>query len=255
MKRDSFPWLRWIPRAPRSCPGLHRLTLGCCAIGLAVLEAGCAEFRVDHNRHEPAPIVARASGGVTELPSPEAVQPPLNSPADPPAEEHRIAINLDTVFRLAEEQNAQVSVARARVDEALAANDIAATSWLPSLNVGVAYFRHEGGISNENGTLTRSSFSAMFAGLELNSKLDLREAVYQKVNAERQLWQQKGELRRITSETLLDAATTYIDLLAARTGEAIVSGQLTDLNDLLGRAEKLADPALLAPAPRPAPAR
>jgi multidrug efflux system outer membrane protein len=151
-----------------------------------------------------------------------------------------LAINLDTVLRLAEDQNAQIAGARARVEEAYAEKDLAATSWLPAVNVGTTFLRHEGGISNEDGRLTSSSFSALFAGMELNGKLDLKEAVFLKVNAERQLWQQKGDLRRITSETLLDAAGTYIDLLTTRTGEAIAVALQKDLEDLLGRAQKVA---------------
>src|SRR5262249_44366619 len=113
-------------------------------------------------------------------------------------------------------------------------------SWLPRVDVGTVYYRHEGGIANENGTLTHSSFGTFFGGLELTSRLDLREVVYEKVNAERLLWQQRGELRRITSETLLDAANTYVDLLAARTAETIALSLQKDVQDLLARAQKLA---------------
>src|SRR5262249_10674262 len=66
------------------------------------------------------------------------------------------------------------------------------------------------------------------------------EAAYLRIQAQRQVWQQRGELSRITSETLLDAASTYIDLLAARTGEAIGQEQLRYLQGLLERAEKVA---------------
>jgi outer membrane protein TolC len=177
-----------------------------------------------------APETIRASG--QELP-----------PTEPTRQQSAkaLAINLDTVLRLAEEQNARIAGARARIEEAFAAKDVAALAWLPSLNVGPSYFRHEGGISNENGTITVSSWSSLFAGLEINSRLDLREAVYLKVNAERQVWQQKGELQQITSETLLEASTTYIDLLTARTGEAVALSLQKDLDRLLTRAKKLAE--------------
>jgi outer membrane protein TolC len=151
-----------------------------------------------------------------------------------------LAIKLDTVFRLAEDQNSQIALARARVEEASAESGIAAISWLPRFDIGTAYYRHEGGIATEEGFLVHSSFGTFFGGVELTGRLDLREAVYNKVNAERLLWQQKGELRRITTETLLDAAGTYVDLLAARTGEAIANAMQKDLQDLQVRAEKLA---------------
>jgi outer membrane protein TolC len=150
-----------------------------------------------------------------------------------------LAVDLETVFRLAEAQNHQVSLARARVQEACAEKALASNTWIPNLYIGPAYFRHEGGISNEDGTLTHSSFSSLFAGMELNGLLDFRESVFRRVNAERQLRQQRGELRRITNETLLDAAGTYIDLLTARTAEALVLSKQQDLDDLLKQAQRL----------------
>ena len=57
---------------------------------------------------------------------------------------------------------------------------------------------------------------------------------------QRQVWQQKGELSRVSSETLLEAANAYIDLLTAMTGEAIARDIEKDLRDLLRRADQLA---------------
>src|SRR5438270_13608435 len=76
----------------------------------------------------------------------------------------------------------------------------------------------------------------MFAGGELSSRLDLRDIAFQQVNARRQVWQQKGQLSRVTSETLLDAGNTYIDWLTARHGEAIARDMVADLTDLVGYA-------------------
>src|SRR4029077_6153440 len=102
------------------------------------------------------------------------------------------------------------------------------------------YYRHEGGIQNEDGTLTESSFGSLFAGTEIRGRFDLREAVFQKVDAERKVWQQKGELSKLTSENLLDAANTSVDLLAARAGEAVAIRTEELLQDLLVKATKLA---------------
>jgi outer membrane protein TolC len=151
-----------------------------------------------------------------------------------------VPIGLDTVLRLAEEQNPQIALARARVEEAFADRDVAKARWLPDLYVGPAYYRHEGGIQNEDGTLTHSSTGAMFAGMEIDGKLDIHQFAYQKVNAERKAWQQRGEMARVTSEVLLEASTTYIDLLAAHTGEQVAHELGAKLQDLLQRAQKLA---------------
>jgi outer membrane protein TolC len=153
---------------------------------------------------------------------------------------NQLPISLDTVLRLAEEQNAKVGQAREQVRQAYAEAAVAKTKWVPDIYVGTAFYRHEGGIQNEDGTLTHSSTGAMFAGLELDGKFDIREIAFQQVNAQRKVWQQKGELSRVTSETLLDAATTYIDFLTARTGEGIARELEGKLTRLLKDAENLA---------------
>ena len=60
----------------------------------------------------------------------------------------------------------------------------------------------------------------MFTGVDLHGELDLREATFLRVSAERKAVQQRGELSKVTSETLLEAATTYLDLLTAQPGDA-----------------------------------
>jgi outer membrane protein TolC len=149
---------------------------------------------------------------------------------------------LDTVLRLAEVQNGQVSLAREKVREAYADQNLAKTAWLPAIMIGPTYYRHEGGVQNQDGTLQHSSTGALFGGLDLYGRFDLREALFRQIQAERQIWQQKGELSRITSETLLEATTTYIDLLAARTGETIARQLLTYEEGILAKARARVQP-------------
>src|SRR6202030_1870139 len=90
------------------------------------------------------------------------------------------------------------------------------------------------------GQLIHSSYGSLFEGLEVDACFDIRQIAFGIVNAERKTWQQKGELTKITSETLLEAAGTYIDLLAARTGVVVAQGLQTKLQELLDRTQKLA---------------
>ncbi len=242
-------------------PGLVLLAPGCAhwGDGARLPAAAVADSRVTRASSAYAavpgpdvatdPAVRQASAQVaadapvetlpTPKPAPQAGAPaPWSTPATPA--NHLLPISLDTVLRLAEEQNPQVALARERVRQAYADKDVAGKRWLPDLWLGTAYYRHEGGIQNEDGTLIHSSTGALFAGMEMDGRLDVREVAYQRVNAQRQVWQQRGELSRVTSETLLDAANTYIDLLAARTGEAIARDMQKTLRALLDRAERLA---------------
>lgn len=179
-----------------------------------------------------------------QLPAPRSssvIAKPAEGPAVVAAEHKTLPISLDTVLRLAEDQNLQVGQARLRVDEAQAQYELACRSWMPNVFLGAGYFRHEGGIQLQQGQNIHSSTGSMLSGLDVQSTMDLREYAYQKVNAQRKEWQQRAEVSRLTSETLLDAANTYVDLLTAQTGRAIVLEIEKDLNSLLDRANKLAE--------------
>ena len=153
-------------------------------------------------------------------------EPPSAIPIQEQQTTRQIPVNLDSVLRLANDQNLRVQMAREKVQEAFAGKDLAAKAWLPDLWIGTSYYRHEGANQNPDGSvISNASFGSLFAGGQLQAKLDLRDLVFQKINAERAVWQQKGELARITNEQLLDAATTYVDLLAAKAGEAISLSQ------------------------------
>ncbi|MGE3805314.1 MAG: TolC family protein, partial [Gemmataceae bacterium] len=138
------------------------------------------------------------------------------------------------------DQNSKVAQAWERVREACAEKAVAESKWVPDIYMGTAWYRHEGGIQDFPGTLIRSSTGAMFAGVEVNSQFDVRDYAFQQINARRTVWQQRGELSKVTSETVLEAASTYIDLLTARNGEIIARRQDGELAGLLDRARKFA---------------
>jgi outer membrane protein TolC len=242
--------LRRFPRLPRFC----RLATAMCVAGLLLVGLGCSS-----DAQTTRPVVVRAASGegdmpaeavrtapvVETLPDPVEQAPAKQAPAQQvpaKADPHApVPISLDTVLRLAQDQNHQVNLARERVSEAFAAKDVADKQWLPDLWVGTSYYRHEGGIQNEDGTLTHSSFGSMFDGVEIDTNFDIREYAYHKVDAERKTWQQRTELSRITSDNLLEAANAYIDLLASYQGAAVVRDTDKMMNELLRLTTGLAE--------------
>src|SRR5687767_2600176 len=202
-----------------AAPGLA-LALGCAGSGARVAA--------------PAPPVARAQAA-------EPVAAPAACPAPAPAAPQALPVSLDAVLRLAEGQNLQLAAARERVQQAYAEQELAAKGWLPEIHVGAGYYRHEGGIQEQDGRLIRSSTGAVIAGLDLAARIDPRAAAFAELDAARRALQQKGELRRLTHEVLLDAANTYIDLLAAHSGLAVARSLEADLHGLLERARRLAN--------------
>ena len=166
-----------------------------------------------------------ADSNVETLPSITVEAQPESERIAPPRPDQRIPISIDAVLRLAQDQNGEVAVAREKLAEAFGEADVAAKGWIPDLTVGGSFYRHDGGIQDFNGNLIRSHYSSLFGGLEVRGKFNVHEFTYQKLDAARKVWKQRGELSKLTSEKLLDATSTYIDLLAARSGEA-VAGEL-----------------------------
>ncbi len=150
-----------------------------------------------------------------------------------------LPIDLETVLRLAEEQNAQIGVARHKVGASMLSGQSGVAAWLPKVTAGMAYYRHEGGIQNPDGTFVQSSTGAFYPGLDISGLISAKDIVYQRVNAERQHWQGKADLSKVTNEVLLEATATYIDLLTARRAEAIASELLNFSLPMLKRAEDL----------------
>ena len=118
------------------------------------------------------PVVARGQAfdggagnpGLAQGPIATVQPPATNAPASPSAAPvaalpaHPVlSVTLDSVLQLAEQQNPQMALARERVNQAYAEKELAEKRWLPEVNVGTGYYRHEGGIQDQTGTLVRSS--------------------------------------------------------------------------------------------------
>lgn len=157
-----------------------------------------------------------------------------------------IPISLDTVLRLAQDQNGQVRLARMKLEDAENDQEWANKHWMPDLYIGMGFYRHEGGIQDFQGNLVRSSYGSAVGGLEMSGKYDWKEVLFRKVEAERRVWAQRGEVSKLSNENLLDATSTYIDLLASRSGVIISIEIETRLRDLLEQTTALAkiDPGL-----------
>lgn len=152
-----------------------------------------------------------------------------------------LPISLDTVFRLAEEQNPQIRIARAKVCAAFAERESARSRWLPDLFIGMGYWRHAGGIQLQEGPLVTSDTGAYSNWLQLNAEYNPRDVAFRQIDAARKLWQQQGDLQKITYEQLLDAASTYIDLIAAYSAKAVSEKLEKSAQEILADVQKKFD--------------
>jgi outer membrane protein TolC len=144
-----------------------------------------------------------------------------------------LPIDLPTVLRLVNASNPTVALARARVDEAYGRLREAQVLWLPDLNYGPAYQRHDGRIQNSAGVVFDTSKSNLFVGGGTVLSLNTSEALFGPLIARRLVDAQAAASRAVSHSVQLEAALTYQDLLR-------VYGQFAINTDTLMRAEDLA---------------
>jgi outer membrane protein TolC len=177
----------------------------------------------------------------------ESFRPPLapdgskfrlaSAPVDPSAP-RVMPISLDAVLGLAEDNNPQITLARTKVWAAFTEKQLAAARWLPDVYIGVGYFQHDGGIQLQQGQIINSDTNAFAIGPNISFSYDPREYTYRQLLAARKVWQENGDLSKVTYEQTLDASTTYIDLLAAHTALSISQELQRALESLHAEAKK-----------------
>lgn len=141
---------------------------------------------------EKAPVPQGASTKTTDGP----VLPPVTaSPGQ------TVPLDLVTVLRLAETQNAEIALGREKVNEAKVQTCSCDGHFMRKIMDCIAPGRH--------------------------------------AQAEANVWQQMVELSKVTSDTLQEAGSTYIDLLSARQAEVIGKEMETYLLAILRRVENL----------------
>lgn len=154
------------------------------------------------------PASAQAPMTYSESMYPQSGEPELLKPAAPMQQvryqpsANAAQLRLDTVLRLARDQNSQINLARHGLTEASAEQQAAGKRGL---------FDWRGRREQDAATPERI-----------------------------EVWRKQIDLAKLTSETLLDAGGTYVDLLAARISDAIVQETEQKLAELLVLAQTLA---------------
>lgn len=161
----------------------------------------------------------------------------------------RYVIDLPTVMRLSGTDNWGVRLAYERICEAQARLDAAEVLWLPSLNLGIGYTKHDGQIQATNGQVVDVSRSSLFVGgsavtadapatggsggpARLFVDLSLADAIFQPLAARQNVNVTRSSHTKVFNDTQLEASLAYYDLVAAQGMLAITVENLTDATRL-----------------------
>ena len=141
-------------------------------------------------------------------------------------------IDLPTALALGGASNLQIQIVRERVREAQSDLDKARVLWLPSLQAGLGYNRHDGRLQATEGVVGQHPRNSFFAGggvalgdssvaggssgpMRLGVDLSLADVWFERLAARQEVCAAIAARDATVNETLLQIATAYFDLVEA----------------------------------------
>jgi outer membrane protein TolC len=171
----------------------------------------------------PAPTLVQDA----DRPSPVPLSRPNLASQDKP-----LPINLPTALQLAGVQPIDIALASERIRLAVAQLDRARVLWLPTVLMGVDYYRHDGQIQSVEGNVFGTSKSSFLLGAAPFAVFAVTDALFAPL-AERQVVRaREGALQTARNDSLLAVAEAYFNVQQAR-------GELAGAIDAARRAEEV----------------
>jgi outer membrane protein TolC len=148
-----------------------------------------------------------------------------------------LPIDLPTALRLADANNPTIALARERINEAYAHLRQAQVLWLPNLQTGPAYVRHDGLWQNSSGLIISPSKWNFFEGGGAALSVETSDALFAPLVARRLVEAQTASAQGVANRVQVDAARRYFDLLQTYGALAINAETLANAQ----RSQQLAD--------------
>jgi len=216
--------LSWVEPAPCAAQPLVPSSTVPRAVIPSTIQGGRSSPSPMRPSPSPPAITPRDGGGASDLPpalpmppaSPRAPGPnPLatgltlrSAPLEPT--DFRFPINLATALRLSDARPLVVAAAQASVWVAEAELTRAKVLWVPTLNVGFDYIRHDGGGPDFNkGIMTAPSVNFFYGGAGLWGILPTTDAIFEPLVARQALNATHWDIQSAKNDALLQTADAY----------------------------------------------
>ncbi len=179
--------------------------------------------------------------GTPGRPKPNALATSRRLPPAPfETTDRRFPINLGAALRLAEARPLIVAAAQASVWIAEAELTRTKVLWIPTLNLGADYIRHDGGGPDFNkGILTSPSTNFLYAGAGLTGALPIVDAIFDPLVARQALNAAHYHVQTSKNDALMEVADAYFQVHQYR---GLYTGALYTVErgkDLVRRIEEL----------------
>lgn len=232
-RSDRVNRLDWCRRAIFTTSALGVVGLSACS-GLQTVPPADLPRPVEADRITvPMPVEDVSAAGTKQ---------PAGLPAVPRAtgQGKPLPINLPTALQLSGSSPLDITIAGERVDVAAAQFDRARLLWLPNVNLGADYFRHDGQIQDVVGTVFTTSRSSVFVGARPQASVATAEAIYAPLAARQVLQATRADAQAVRNDATLAVAVAYFNVQQARGDVAGAVESLRRADDLVARTEKLA---------------
>ncbi|MBT4866208.1 MAG: TolC family protein, partial [Planctomycetaceae bacterium] len=146
-----------------------------------------------------------------------------------------IQLNLPTALSMVGGDHPAVGFAQWRVQEAYATLDRAKVLWLPSIQPGFSFHKHDGNYQASNGGIVDVHRNSFQYGLGAGStgagttprpgvvaRFHLADAIFQPKISEKTAWARSHGANGVVNRQLLKVASAYLDLLDAKQDARIV---------------------------------
>jgi outer membrane protein TolC len=198
-----------------------------------------------------SPLGSAGEATTPPLPAPQPIPGPasmdLRAGRTDPQVPQGVPINLATAMQLAGVRPLDIAAATRQIEQALALQLQAKALWIPNINGGVDYARHDGVQQNiftgENFRKGRQSF---FVGGGPSLSVALTDAVFAPLAARRVVASRQADLQAARNDSLFTVAQYFFGLQAARGRLLGVGASITRAEMLVNFATGLA-PSLIAP--------
>jgi outer membrane protein TolC len=127
-----------------------------------------------------------------------------------------LPINLPTALRLAGVRPLDIAAAAAQLEVAAAQLRQAQVLWLPTLDLGPDYARHDGRVQDTAGAVTTNSHGSFLVGAGPYAVFALSDALFAPLAARQQLRAREAALQTARNDSLLAVAQAYFNVQQAR---------------------------------------
>jgi outer membrane protein TolC len=152
------------------------------------------------------------------------------APACPP--QTVLAINLPTALQLAGARPLDISLASQRLQAAAAQYERSRVLWLPTVTMGVDYYRHDGQLQDVAGEVFGTSKHALMAGVGPTAVFSVSEALLGPLAARQVVRAREAGLQAAVNDATLEVTEAYFNTQQAR-------GELAAAEDVARRATEL----------------